>query len=108
MFLMMTKHLLGLLTASAFWATALSFAAERCSSETELGAIGEILVAVNACKEAFPELDSQIEQTIKPLRQSYPACFEQFNRPGMDRDLLEAAVAMGKATSVKTTKPSSA
>lgn len=69
--------------------------AGKCNSDNERRAIGEILSLTVACKQAFPDLAMQVEQTVKPLRDSYPGCFAEYDRPGPANDMLQVAVAMG-------------
>ena len=68
----------------------------RCASDEERLGIGEILSGANACKEAFPDLESRIDQILQPLERAHAGCFAQYRRPGQDRDLLETAVALSK------------
>jgi hypothetical protein len=66
-----------------------------CSSNRERLAIGEILSLAIGCKEVFPDLQAQVDETMRPLRAAHAGCFAQYERPGDDREVLRLAAALG-------------
>lgn len=68
---------------------------DKCSNHTEWMAVGEVLSLAIGCKQAFPDLVNQVDQAIEPLKNKYPGCFAEYDRPGPARDQLQTAIGMG-------------
>ncbi len=68
-----------------------------CSSDRERLAIGEVLSRAIGCKATYPDLQVQIDETLKPLRQAYAECFAQYEHTRRGREALEIAIGMGSA-----------
>jgi hypothetical protein len=76
----------------------------ECKSQFEQMAVGELMLLVEGCKVAFPELATDLERTIAPVSERFPACVAAY-RQGAAYDRLMAMLALAGGPSVLKKHP---
>jgi hypothetical protein len=76
----------------------------ECKSQFEQMVVGELLLLVEGCKVAFPELATDLERTIAPVSERFPACVAAY-RQGAPYDQLMAMLALGGGPSALKKHP---
>ena len=48
-----------------------------------------------ACRQVFPDLAKDVDQTMQPVRAAAPGCVAEYEREGPTKDRLTATAARG-------------
>jgi hypothetical protein len=76
----------------------------ECENEFEVMAVGELMLLVESCKVAFPELCADLDRTIAPVSKRFPACVAAY-RKGAAYDRLMAMFELAGGPSVLKKNP---
>jgi hypothetical protein len=76
----------------------------ECKNKFELSAVGELMLLVEGCKVAFPELAADLDRTIAPASERFPACVAAY-RKGAAYDQLMVMLQLAGGPSVLKKNP---
>jgi hypothetical protein len=76
----------------------------ECKNKFELMTVGELMLLVEGCKVAFPELSVDLDRTIAPVSERFPACVAAY-RKGAAYDQLMVMLQLAGGPSVLKKKP---